>query len=183
MGVPPPPPPPPAPVPMIPQPSPPGPVWRPRSKPPPPALPSPPPPPTPYRPHIYERGGENHPPGGLYQEDTEVPVPLTGVSINVIVKNFVAEVEIEQKYQNKEETALEVIYNFPVEEEAAVIGCSALLDGETIVATIQENEKAEKMYKKAIESNKTAVKLSSTRPDIFQMKVGNLSPGAECTII
>ena len=98
------------------------------------------------------------------------------------MKNFVAEVEIEQKYQNKEETALEVIYNFPVEEEAAVIGCSALLDGETIVATIQENEKAEKMYKKAIESNKTAVKLSSTRPDIFQMKVGNLSPGAECTI-
>ena len=46
------------------------------------------------------------------------------------------------------------------------------------MATIQENEKAEKMYKKAIESNKTAVKLSSTRPDIFQMKVGNLSPGA-----
>ena len=98
------------------------------------------------------------------------------------MKNFVAEVEIEQKYQNKEETALEVIYNFPVEEEAAVIGCSALLDGETIVATIQENEKAEKMYKKAIESNKTAVKLSSTRPDIFQMKVGNLSPGARIRV-
>ena len=48
------------------------------------------------------------------------------------MRNFIAEVELRQKYQNKEKNPLEVTYFFPVEEEASVIGCKALLDGENI---------------------------------------------------
>ena len=71
---------------------------------------------------------------GLYQvlpdEAQPVPVPLVGVEVRAVVRNFIAEVELRQKYQNKENNPLEVTYFFPVEEEASVIGCKALLDGE-----------------------------------------------------
>ena len=73
---------------------------------------------------------------GLYQvlpdEARPVPVPLVNVEVRVVVRNFIAEVELRQKYQNKEKNPLEVTYFFPVEEEASVIGCKALLDGENI---------------------------------------------------
>ena len=72
---------------------------------------------------------------GLYQvlpdEPQPVAVPLLSVECSVVVNNFIAEVEIVQKYQNKENTSLEVVYYFPVEESASVLGCKALLDGNT----------------------------------------------------
>ena len=52
------------------------------------------------------------------------------VEVRAEVKNFIAEVELSQKYHNKEKNPLEVVYFFPLEEEASVIGCRALLDGE-----------------------------------------------------
>ena len=72
---------------------------------------------------------------GLYQvlpdEPQPVAVPLLSVECTAVVNNFIAEVEIVQKYQNKENTSLEVVYYFPVEESASVLGCKALLDGNT----------------------------------------------------
>ena len=71
---------------------------------------------------------------GLYQvlpdEAQPVPVPLVGVEVRAVVRNFLAEVELRQKYQNRENNTIEVVYFFPVEESASVIGCKALLDGE-----------------------------------------------------
>ena len=117
-----------------------------------------------------------------WEEDEFKPIPLLLVNIDANVENFVAEVLMTQKYKNKEKSPLEVVYRFPIEEDAAVTACSAVLDGKTIVSKIQENKKAEKMYNEAINENKTAVLLSSTRPDIFEMKIGNLAPESECSV-
>ena len=63
---------------------------------------------------------------GLYQvlpdEAQPVPVPLVNVEVRVVVRNFIAEVELRQKYQNKENNPLEVTYFFPIEESAALSG-------------------------------------------------------------
>ena len=59
-----------------------------------------------------------------------LPVPLLSVEVRAEVRNFIAEVELRQKYQNRENNTIEVVYFFPVEESASVIGCKALLDGE-----------------------------------------------------
>ena len=67
---------------------------------------------------------------GLYKVLSRSPVPLLSVEVRAEVKNFIAEVELRQKYHNKERNPLEVVYFFPLEEEASVIGCRALLDGE-----------------------------------------------------
>ena len=117
-----------------------------------------------------------------WHEDEVKPIPLQLVDITATVENFIAEILMTQKYKNREKNPLEVVYRFPVEEDVAVTACSAVLDEKTVVAKIQENRKAEKMYNDAIRENKTAVMLSSTRPDIFEMKIGNLAPGSECSI-
>ena len=44
---------------------------------------------------------------------------------------YMLQVEVTQEYQNKEKNAIEVIYFFPVEEEAAVTACSAELERRT----------------------------------------------------
>jgi len=44
------------------------------------------------------------------------PVPLTGVSVKVRIVDLVAEVNIEQRYVNRENQPIEAIYKFPLEE-------------------------------------------------------------------
>jgi Ca-activated chloride channel family protein len=63
-----------------------------------------------------------------------------------------------------------------------VTGCSVELEGRNIEAKIQKKKRAEKLYKNAIEKGKSAFLLAETKPDIFQLKVGNLPPGSECGI-
>ena len=92
------------------------------------------------------------------------------------------QVEVTQEYQNKEKNPIEVVYYFPTEEEAAVTGCSAELEERNVVAEIKEKAKAQKLYDEAIQDNKTAFLLEETKPDIFQLKVGNLPPGTGCKV-
>ena len=97
-------------------------------------------------------------------------------------KLLTLKVEVIQEYRNKEKNPIEVTYFFPVEEEAAVTACSAELEGRTIEAKIQEKEKEQQLYDKAIKEKKTAFLLQETKSDIFQLKVWNLSPGAGCKV-
>ena len=81
---------------------------------------------------------------GLYQvlpdQVEPVPVPLVSVEVRAEVRNFIAEVELRQKYQNKEGSALEVTYFFPVEESASVIGCKASLDDNKYLLYVRFSE-------------------------------------------
>lgn len=45
-----------------------------------------------------------------------VPVPLTGVTVNVRIVDLVAEVNIEQRYVNREQQPIEAVYKFPLDE-------------------------------------------------------------------
>ena len=80
---------------------------------------------------------------GLYQVLTSDlcrlrPVALMSVDLRAEVRNLLAEVEVSQKYQNKENNPLEVVYFFPVEEEASVVACKATFDGKAN-KTIDDN--------------------------------------------
>ena len=90
---------------------------------------------------------------GLYgrAEGQESPalVPLAKVNVKAEVLDFVARVEVrykatvhggtnipkfgalqvEQEYVNREELPIEAVYYFPVEEDAAVVGFHAELEG------------------------------------------------------
>ena len=108
-----------------------------------------------------------------------VPVPLKNVQLDVKVidksewfwimfglteffffqkvVDFIAEVNIIQDYVNQEANPIEVIYSFPVEESAAIIGFEASINGHVIVAQVKEKEKAKAEYQQAMEVKNTSV--------------------------
>ena len=63
--------------------------------------------------------------------------------------------EVVQEYQNKESNPIEVIYFFPVEEEAAVIACSAQLEGRTVESKVEKKERAQQLYDEATKEKNT----------------------------
>eukprot|EP00088_Acartia_fossae_P063718 TRINITY_DN7790_c0_g1_i13.p1 TRINITY_DN7790_c0_g1~~TRINITY_DN7790_c0_g1_i13.p1 ORF type:complete len:839 (-),score=227.84 TRINITY_DN7790_c0_g1_i13:710-3172(-) len=118
----------------------------------------------------------------LEYREMYIPVPLKGIKISSQLVNYVAQVTVQQKYVNVEENPIECEYMFPIEEESAVIDFKAELEGRTLVSKVKPNAEAEKDYKEAVEQGRTGFLAQSVRPDMLQMKVGHLSPGAACTI-
>eukprot|EP00092_Neocalanus_flemingeri_P060081 GFUD01071967.1.p1 GENE.GFUD01071967.1~~GFUD01071967.1.p1 ORF type:complete len:834 (+),score=254.30 GFUD01071967.1:112-2613(+) len=110
------------------------------------------------------------------------PVPLVSVQVDVKVVNFTAQVEVTQQFVNRERNPIECVYFFPVEEEAAVVDFTAELEGRKIKTQIKEKEAAREEYNQAVKNRQTAFLLEETKPDIFEIKVGHLSPGAGCKI-
>ena len=115
-------------------------------------------------------------------ENDVVPIPLQDVKIEAKIVDFVSEITVSQSYVNVEINPVEVVYMFPIEEEAAVTTFEAKIDDRIIVTKIQEKEKAREEYNEAIRNHKTAVLLEETQPDIFQIKLGQLKPGAGAKI-
>ena len=85
---------------------------------------------------------------------SRVPVPLKKVQLRAKLVDFIAEVNIIQDYVNQEANPIEVIYSFPVEESAAIIGFEASINGHVIVAQVKEKEKAKAEYQQAMEVKK-----------------------------
>ena len=115
--------------------------------------------------------------------DEAIPVPLQNVSINAKLVDFVSEVTVVQSYVNVENNPIEVVYMFPIEEEAAVIYFEAEVDGRKILTQVKEKEQAREVYAEAMRNKKTAVLLEETQPDIFRIKLGQLKPGAGTKIV
>ena len=82
--------------------------------------------------------------------ERHAPVPLRKVQLHVKVVDFIAEVNIVQDYVNQEANPIEVLYFFPVEESAAIIGFEASINDHIIVAQVKEKEKAKAEYQQAM---------------------------------
>ncbi|KAM4051968.1 von Willebrand factor A domain-containing protein 5A-like [Anomaloglossus baeobatrachus] len=126
------------------------------------------------------------PPTRLFSAGIRRPVPLQGISVDVQVKGFVADVSATLKYKNEEEKAVEAVFVFPMDEASAVYSFEATVDGKTIVADLQEKEQAHKTYEDAISEGRQAYILEETQDssDVFTCRVGNLPPSqvAEVTV-
>ena len=101
-----------------------------------------------------------------HDHPTYIPVPLSSIHLGVRVVNFTAQVEVTQKFVNKEARPIECVYFFPVEEEAAVVNFTTELKGRSIKTQVKEKEVAKEEYRTAFMKRKTAVLLEETKPDI-----------------
>ena len=121
---------------------------------------------------------------GLVQKENGSRIPLESINIHVDVQGFTAHVVASMKYANKDENPIEAIYIFPLDEQAAVCGFQATIDGRTIVAEVQEKQEARDTYDDAISSGQSAFLLeeSDESSDIFQISVGNLPPKKEALV-
>ncbi|KAM3937485.1 von Willebrand factor A domain-containing protein 5A-like isoform 2-T3 [Leptodactylus fuscus] len=121
---------------------------------------------------------------GLIVVGSKEPVPLKGISVDVQVKGFVADVSASLKYKNVEEKAVEAVFVFPMDDDSAVYSFEAIIEGKTIVADLQEKEQARKTYDEAISQGQQAflLKEDESSADIFSCNVGNLPPGQEAVV-
>ncbi|KAM4707367.1 von Willebrand factor A domain-containing protein 5A-like [Discoglossus pictus] len=121
---------------------------------------------------------------GLVIVSSKAPVPLKGISVDVQVTGFVADVSATLKYKNIEENAVEAVFVFPMDEDSAVYSFEATVEGKKIVADIQEKKEAHKTYDEAISQGHEAFLLEEDESsgDIFSCMVGNLPPGQEAEV-
>ncbi|XP_044132181.1 von Willebrand factor A domain-containing protein 5A-like isoform X2 [Bufo gargarizans] len=121
---------------------------------------------------------------GLIVVGSKLPVPLKGISVDIQVKGFVADVSATLKYKNEEEKAVEAIFVFPMDEDSAVYSFEAKVEGKIIVADLQEKEQAHKTYDEAISQGQQAFLLEEDKSsaDVFSCNVGNLPPGQEAEV-
>ena len=122
-------------------------------------------------------------PGLVFIKDNNSShVPLKHVSILAKVSTQAAIVEVTQKYVNEEQVPVEVSYCFPAEDGAALTHVKVELEGCVVETRVLENEYAAREYKVSVDEHKTALLVKEVSGDIFQLKVGQLSPGAGCNV-
>jgi Ca-activated chloride channel family protein len=112
--------------------------------------------------------------GLITKED--IQIPLVGVDVYADIIGRGARVKISQKFINKEEKSLEVIYKFPLPENSAVSKFRAKVGDKIIEGEIEEKNKAFEMYGDALIEDNGAYLLEEERPNIFTLSIGNLNP-------
>ncbi|XP_075042986.1 von Willebrand factor A domain-containing protein 5A-like [Mixophyes fleayi] len=121
---------------------------------------------------------------GLIIVSSKKPVPLKGISVDIQVKGFVADVSATLKYKNLEENAIEAVFVFPMNQDSAVYSFEATVEGKKIVADLQEKKQAKETYDEAMSQGQQAFLLEEdeSSADIFSCSVGNLPPGQEAEV-
>ncbi|CAF4661631.1 unnamed protein product, partial [Rotaria sp. Silwood2] len=114
-----------------------------------------------------------------------VYVPLRSVSVEAWIDSFAADVTLTQVFVNQEKNAIEAVYVFPIEENAAIYSFTAQVDNRTITAVLKEKKTAENEYQSAVQQGQTAVLMRQSKEtfDTFTVNVGALAPGKECRVI
>ncbi|XP_034278908.1 von Willebrand factor A domain-containing protein 5A-like isoform X2 [Pantherophis guttatus] len=115
---------------------------------------------------------------------SNLPVPLKSISVDVIIRGFVADVVSELQYQNEEKNPVEATFVFPLDGEAAVYAFEGLICGTRIEAQIREKKQAEQEYDDALSEGRQTFLLEREKntSDIFTCNLGNLPPGGEATL-
>ncbi|CAM4953475.1 unnamed protein product [Rotaria socialis] len=111
-------------------------------------------------------------------------VPLKNVNIEATIRSFAADVKIRQVFRNEENTPIEAVYCFPIEERAAIYSFVAHIDDREIIAELKEKNQAQKEYCDGIKSGHGAYLLEQNEDscDIFMINVGGIPPSKECII-
>ena len=119
---------------------------------------------------------------GLQVVGKDALIPLKSCSVKAEVRGYVVGLNSTLKYVNNNDTPVEVLFRFPVDESYAVVGMDAVISGRRIKAKIKKKEEAKKDYDKAKASGHTAALAEQKTGDIFIISLGNLPVRAEAEI-
>ncbi|MEQ8469831.1 MAG: VIT domain-containing protein [Marinoscillum sp.] len=103
-------------------------------------------------------------------------LPLHDFTVDAEISGPIADITLEQTFVNTFNVPLEVIYVFPASSRAAIYGLTMTIGDRMINAEIQQKYQARETYKKAVEDGYRTSLLEQTRPNVFQMRVGNIMP-------
>ncbi len=103
-------------------------------------------------------------------------LPLKETSAKVNIAGTIADVVVTQVYENTGKETLEAVYIFPASTRAAVYAMKMKVGEKTLIAKIEERQKARETYENAKQEGKTASLLEQQNPNVFQMNVANILP-------
>lgn len=103
--------------------------------------------------------------------------PLANSQLDVRILDLVAEHKLIHRFENRSNQPLEVVYSFPLPLDAAFMGLTATLAGQTLTAQVQAKALATRRYDDAIADGHSAVLLSQPEPGVLCVNLGNLLPG------
>ncbi|MBN1152033.1 MAG: VWA domain-containing protein [Dehalococcoidia bacterium] len=112
---------------------------------------------------------------GLFTKE-DAPVPLTGVAVNGAITGRTARVTLRQRFENRESSAIEAVYKFPLPEGSSVCGFTVAVGDRILRGRVEEREKAFVEYDDALAQGHGAFLLDMERPNIFTLSVGNVKP-------
>jgi Ca-activated chloride channel family protein len=107
-----------------------------------------------------------------------VDVPLRHTRVDIRVHAIVADVEVEQTFQNPYRGKIEASYLFPLPTRAAISGYEIRVGGRVIAGELRPRDEAVQKYKAALRAGHVAALLTQERPNLFTQAVGNIEPGA-----
>lgn len=109
--------------------------------------------------------------------DDEVEMmPVKDISADVHISGTIADVIIEQTFENTGTEPIEATYVFPGSTNAAIYSLEMVIGDRVIKAEIAEREEARRTYKSAKKAGKRASLLEQNRPNVFEMNVANIMP-------
>ncbi|HAN48042.1 MAG TPA: hypothetical protein DCQ20_04050, partial [Nitrospira sp.] len=101
-------------------------------------------------------------------------VALKGVNVRARLHGLMAEVEVEQIYQNPHKTNIEAVYTFPLPIGAVLLGLDVEIAGKKISGHVVEKKQAERDYEDAVTDGNSAVMLEEAGPGLYTASIGNL---------
>ncbi len=109
-------------------------------------------------------------------------VALKGVNVRARLHGLMAEVEVEQLYQNPHKTNIEAVYTFPLPIGAVLLGLDVEIAGKKISGQVVEKKQAERNYEDAVTDGNSAVMLEEAGPGLFTASIGNLMANESAVI-
>lgn len=110
-------------------------------------------------------------------------LPLKALRIGARIVGTFAHTTLTQTFVNNAGVPVEATYIFPLPDRAAVTRFVMEVAGRRVEGDLQERHQARQTYDRAIAQGKRASIAEEERPGTFTLRVGNLMPGEEASII
>jgi len=120
---------------------------------------------------------------GLACLEAGAPAPvLCGVQANGRLDGVLFDLTLRQTYRNTSARVLEVVYTFPLPEQAVLLGFACELNGERKVGTVVAKRAAERQYEEALAEGDAPVMVEALDDGLHTANIGNLKPGDELVL-
>jgi Ca-activated chloride channel family protein len=101
-------------------------------------------------------------------------MPLERMSIQGALRDYAAEITVEQHYRNPRSTNIEAVYTFPLPVGAVLLDLELQLGDRRLTGQVVEKKAAEARYEDAVTDGDTAVMIEVTGPGLYTLNFGNL---------
>lgn len=113
---------------------------------------------------------------------TRIHLPLVHIETRFRVMGEVAQVEMDQVFEQTARETLDVTYTFPLPAGAAVHRCEMIVNGRVIRAVVMESAEARaKVAEEKAAGRRTAL-VEMERDNLFTLALGNVAPGDRVVI-